>query len=465
MNAQVSMVEGEAVGTGLPVENPATGEVFASAPVSSPAELDATVGAAADAAGEWAALTEDERRSYLDAAGVALGAQLDEVARILTLEQGKPIARARAEVQLAADWFGLTAALRLAPESLCDDGSSRITMHRVPLGVVAAVTPSNYPIILAVCKIAPALLAGNPVVLKPSPDTPLSSLAMMAALQEILPPGVLNVVNGDGDLGRCLVRHPDVRKVSFTGSIDVGTAIARDAADGLKRVTLELGGNDPAIVLPGADLEAIAPALFWVAFENSGQFCSAIKRVYVPAAQRDRLAGLLADIARSARVGAGEDAQTELGPLTTRRQLDRVADFVDQAVAGGARVWAGGERLDRPGHFLAPTVLTEPPAGSLIEVEEQFGPALPVIGYDTVESAVRRANATRYGLGASVWGDEDAATRAAAAVRAGTVWLNKHGDLRADAPFGGVGSSGIGVEYGYWGLLEYTQVKVVNQQV
>jgi acyl-CoA reductase-like NAD-dependent aldehyde dehydrogenase len=335
-------------------------------------------------------------------------------------------------------------------------------MTRAPFGVCAAITPSNYPIILAVCKIAPALLGGNTVMLKPSPDTPLASAAMVDAVGAALPPDVVQIVNGEPEVGSTLVRHPGVAKVSFTGSIEVGAKIAAAAGAGLKSVTLELGGNDPAIVLPGADIDALAESLFWSAFENSGQFCSAIKRVYVPARDHARLASRLTDIARSARVGPGLEPSSQMGPLTTARQQAKVAGFVSQAVAGGARVLTGGESLDGPGHFYAPTILVDPPAGSAIEQEEQFGPALPVIAYHTLDEAVGRANGTRYGLGASVWGDPQQAAAVAARVDAGTVWVNTHGDLRADAPFGGRRASGIGVEYGYWGLLEYTQIKVTN---
>lgn len=455
-------IGGRAAGTegSIPVEDPATAEVFATAPRCTVAQLGEAVAAARAAFGPWSATPVDTRRDYLRACGETLAAHRAELAELLTREQGKPLAQSRAEVELSARWFGLTAELPLTTERLVDDATARIDLTRVPHGVVAAITPFNYPIILAVCKLAPALLAGNTVVLKPSPATPLSSLLMGELLRRVLPPGALNVVSGDADLGRTLVGHPDVAVVSFTGSVPVGRAIA--AAAGMRHVILELGGNDPAIVLPGADVGALAPRLFTLAMLNSGQFCAAIKRVYVHRGQRDELVDALASLAVEARFGNGLDPETQYGPLTTRAQLNRVAALVDSAVGAGARVAAGGAPLGGPGHFYPATVVTELPAGSQLEQVEQFGPVIPVLAYDDPAEAVAAANATEYGLGASVWGDPDAARALATGIDAGTVWLNTHGDLRHDVPFGGVRSSGRGVEYGHLGLLEYTRVKVVN---
>lgn len=450
----------------MPVENPATEKHFAQASTCSAELLDDAVTAAARAFPGWRGLDASERAERLRRCGVALGEQIEQVARLLTAEQGKPLSRARAEVALSARWFADVAALRLDTEVLVDDAVDRIVLERVPIGVVAAVTPSNYPIILAACKVAPALLAGNTVVLKPSPDTPLSSLAAFSAMQAALPPGVLNVVCGDAELGRLLVAHPRVRKVSFTGSVPTGRAIAAAAGQDLRRTTLELGGNDPAVVLADADVEAVAAGIFGCAFDNAGQFCAAVKRVYVPRALCEPLTEALCDLASRVRVGDGADPDTDMGPLTTGRQLDRVAALVEQARHRGARVRTGGAPLDRIGHFYPPTIVTDLAAGSELETEEQFGPALPVISYDSLDEAVRRANDTSYGLGASVWGTDGRAVQAAArGLQAGTVWLNRHGDLRHDVPFGGIRSSGIGVEYGYWGLLEYTQVRVLNARV
>ncbi|MEU7576096.1 aldehyde dehydrogenase family protein [Streptomyces sp. NPDC041068] len=443
-----------------PVENPALGEVFAQAPGCTPEQLDRLLDDAARAFPGWAATPLEDRRDRLLSCRRALLAVVDPMADLLTREQGKPLKHARAEVVLAADWFAHTARLDLAPERLVDEPGARVGLERVPHGVVAAIAPSNYPVLLAVCKIAPALLAGNTVVLKPSPDTPMSSLMMGRVLNEILPAGTFTVVSGGAELGARLTVHPAVRLVSFTGSVGAGRTIARQAAADLKRVVLELGGNDPAVVLPGTDVLAVARDLFGRAMTNSGQFCAAVKRVYAPRAEHRRLAEAMADMAESAVVGDGLDPATEYGPLVSRAQLERVAGMVDGAVAAGARVLAGGHVLDRAGHFYPPTVVTDLPPGSLLEEEEQFGPVVPVIPYDDPEQVIARANASPYGLGCSLWGDEDRARALAGRPECGTVWINTHGDLRHDVPFGGHRHSGIGVEYGDWGLDEYTQLKV-----
>ncbi|MEV4211223.1 aldehyde dehydrogenase family protein [Micromonospora sp. NPDC049662] len=443
----------------IDVEDPATEEIFTAAPHCTQAQLAEAVGSCRTAFRSWSTTPIDTRREYLRACGDVLAARRDEIAELLTREQGKPLSQARAEVDLSAGWFGHTAVLPLGAEVLVDDQSAHIELERVPHGVVAAITPFNYPIILGICKLAPALLAGNTVLWKPSPVTPLSSLLIGELLRDVLPPGVLNVVSGGGDLGRSLVTHPDVALVSFTGSVATGRAIA--SAVGLRHVVLELGGNDPAIVLPNADVGALASSLFTLATLNSGQFCAAIKRVYVHRAQQAELFDALASLAGDARLGSGFDPRTTLGPLTTRSQLDRLTGLVEAAVAAGGRA-AGGRKLAGPGHFYPATVVTDLPTGTQLESTEQFGPVIPVLGYDDPAQAVAAANATEYGLGASVWGDPDAARSLSSGIDAGTVWLNTHGDLRHDVPFGGARSSGRGVEYGYLGLLEYTRVKVVN---
>ncbi|MFI5776814.1 aldehyde dehydrogenase family protein [Nocardia sp. NPDC051570] len=444
---------------GLAVENPADGRIFATAPACSPEQLDTAVAAARRAFPAWSALSHEARRGYLEACAKALGAAVPEIGALLTREQGKPLTKALAEVQLSAGWFSDTAGLELAEEDLGDEHAA-IRLRRRPYGVVGAITPWNFPLILAVCKIAPALLAGNTVVLKPAPETPLSSLLMGAVLCDALPPGVLNVVTGAGRVGRLLVEHGGVDKISFTGSVATGTAIAEATARRLQRPTLELGGNDAAIILADAPIAEIAHRLFWAAFENSGQYCSAVKRVYAHRAVYPEVVAALVHEAEKVTVGDGIDPDTELGPLVSEHHLAYVAGFAEEAVAGGATVATGGYRLDRPGHFYAPTIVTDLAAGSRLEMLEQFGPVLPIMPYDDVDDAVTRANATCFGLGGSVWGARDSAAAVAAELDCGTVWVNTHGELRHNVPFGGVRSSGAGVEYGYLGLLEYTRVKV-----
>ncbi|MFF5176165.1 aldehyde dehydrogenase family protein [Micromonospora sp. NPDC000089] len=446
----------------LAVENPATGHTFAHAPICTPEQLDDAVSAATAAGPAWAALTHDERRDHLRACREALVTNLTEIADVLSLEQGKPLADARAEVELSADWFEHTAALSLPSEPIEESAQRHVTVNRVPHGVVAAIAPSNFPLILAVCKVAPALLAGNTVVLKPSPQTPLSTLLLGESLNACLPAGVLNVVSGDNALGELLCTHTSVQMISFTGSVETGMAIASQAAARLLPVVLELGGNDPAIVLPGADIASIAPALFGAAMANNGQFCAAVKRVFVSRKQAAELTQALSRLAIAAVVGDGRDPSTQFGPLISRSQRDRLAAMVDAAVAAGAKVVTGGRPIEGPGHFYQPTIVVDLPPGTELELEEQFGPVVPIIAYDSLPEAVIRANATDYGLGASVWGDEALARDLSGQLHAGIVWINTHGDLRHDTPFGGTNRSGRGVEYGRWGLLEYTRIKVLN---
>ncbi|MGW3462081.1 aldehyde dehydrogenase family protein [Streptomyces olivaceoviridis] len=332
--------------------------------------------------------------------------------------------------------------------------------RRVPRGVVAAIAPSNFPVILSVVKIAPALLAGNTVVLKPSPVCPLSTLRMGEVIGPCLPGGVLSVISGGADVGAALTGHRDVRMVSFTGSVDSGRRIARTAAASFTHVVLELGGNDACIVLPDTDLAAVAGQIFRRSMVNAGQFCAAIKRVYVSRRQQGQLVEALVAAAEALTIGDGSVPGTDLGPVVSREQRDHVSALVAQARQAGARVVTGGTPLDRPGYFYAPTVLTDLPAGTRLEADEQFGPVIPVIAYDDVSEAVARANATPFGLGGSVWGDETTACEVAALLDCGTTWVNTHGELRHDVPFGGTRSSGVGVEYGRWGLLEYTRPRV-----
>jgi acyl-CoA reductase-like NAD-dependent aldehyde dehydrogenase len=446
----------------MPVENPATGENFAEAPACSAAELDRAVCAARDTFPRWAALPHQQRVTDLIDCASALDGSVEEIARLITLEQGKPLRESLAEVRLSADWFRRVAELSIPSETLASDATGQIIMDRVPHGVVAAITPANFPVLLAVVKIAPALLAGNTVVLKPSPSTPLSSLRLGEVLNDALLPGALNVVSGRAELGPALTGHPYVNLISFTGSMHTGQRVARAAAPEFKRVVLELGGNDACILLPDLDVAGLAGEIFRRSMVNAGQFCAAIKRVYVARDQEQELVDALASLARSATVGDGMDPATDIGPLTTAEHLESVTELVSDAVNNGGRVVTGGAPLDRPGHFFAPTIMSDLGASTRLEGAEQFAPVIPVLVYDDVSSAVKRANGTHYALGGSVWGPEAEAREVAAGLDCGTVWVNTHGDLRHDVPFGGHRASGMGVEYGYWGLLEYTQIRVTN---
>ena len=463
--AHAMMIDGRitAADTTFGVINPATGEIFDQAPDCSRAQLDQAMDAAARAfASDWRR-DESRRREILLACAAALAAGADELAAILTREQGKPLARAAAEIKGASKWLQYTAKLEIPVEVALDNDRVRVEVRRRPHGVVAAITPWNYPVSLAIWKVAPALLAGNTVVLKPSPFTPLATLRMGELLRAVVPAGVLNVIAGGDELGAWMTTHPAVRKISFTGSVATGKLVAAAAAPDLKRVTLELGGNDPAIVLDDVEPDAVAAKLFWGAFENCGQVCSAIKRVYVPAARYDAFLDALGAAAAKATVGEGMDESSQIGPINNQPQFDRVTELVDDARAHGARIVAGGRRIGDRGYFYAPTILGDVSDGTRIVDEEQFGPALPVVPYADLDDAITRANATHFGLSGSVWSaDVERATDVAGRLECGTAWVNQHLNVLPHAPFGGAKWSGIGVENGPWGLLGFTEIQTVN---
>ncbi|HUG37529.1 MAG TPA: aldehyde dehydrogenase family protein [Candidatus Limnocylindrales bacterium] len=444
------------------VVNPATGQVFAQAPECGRSQLDAAMEAAARAFPAWSR-DEERRRRALGACADVIQARVDELAPLLTQEQGKPLARAREELLGAAVWFRYTASLPIPVEVVQDDENVRVEVRRRPHGVVGAITPWNYPVLLAVWKVAPALLAGNTVVLKPSPFTPLATLSLGEILQEALPPGALNVVSGGDALGAWITSHPRVRKISFTGSVETGKKVAAAAAPDLKRVTLELGGNDAAIVLGDADPKRVAEKLFWGAFTNSGQVCSAIKRLYVPERLQAPLVEALAELARGVKVGAGLEPGSQLGPVNNKPQFDRVLELVEDARKSGGTVVTGGAPLAGGGYFIPPTLVTGLAEGTRLVDEEQFGPALPVLTYRDLDDAVERANRTQYGLSGSVWGaDLERATEVAGRLECGTAWVTQHLAILPGAPFGGAKWSGIGVENGPWGLLGFTEIQTVN---
>jgi acyl-CoA reductase-like NAD-dependent aldehyde dehydrogenase len=445
------------------VINPATGEVFAQAPECTREQLDAALESAHKAQLSWKT-DAAARTGALLAAADAVDAAAKELGPLLTAEQGKPVAQAIGEAKGVALWLRHFAQLDLPREVIQDDERVFAEVVRRPVGVVAAITPWNFPLSMAAWKFAPALRAGNTVVVKPSPYTPLATLRLGEVLRDALPPGVLNIVSGGDELGGWMTSHPLVRKISFTGSVATGKKVAAAAAPDLKRVTLELGGNDPAIVLDDVDTEKVAAKLFWSAFRNSGQVCIAVKRVYVPERLHDDLVDALAAKARAAKVGDGMAEGTDLGPINNKPQFERVSELVSDALSNGATAVAGGGPLDRPGYFFAPTVLTGVSDGTRIVDEEQFGPALPVIPYRDVDDALARANATTFGLGGSVWSaDPDRAADVAERLETGTAWVNTHAALAPHQPFGGAKWSGIGVENGSWGLLGYTEIQVVHR--
>lgn len=441
-----------ALGERFAVVDPATGEAFDEAPDQQPDALDAVVGRAHAAWPSWRA-DPVARATALLAAADAVEAAGADIAPLLTREQGKPLAESYAEIARTAARLRYFAEPVPGSQPITDGRPVRSEIRWRPLGPVAAIVPWNFPLQLASAKFAPALAAGYTVVLKPSPFTPLATRLLVSVVSSVLPEDVLTVVTGREPLGARLASHPGIRHVTFTGSIATGRAVAEGAAASLARVTLELGGNDAAILLEDVDVERIADRLFWAAFRNCGQVCMAVKRVYAPARLYSSVVEALAQRAKSAVVGAGLDPQTQLGPINNAPQLARVERCTAQALADGARAVAGGHRLDRPGYFFAPTILADVPPDSPVVTEEQFGPALPVLPYGSLDEAVEAANDTGFGLGGSVWGtDLDRAEEVADRLECGTAWINHHAELSLAQPFAGIKESGLGVAGGPWGL-------------
>jgi acyl-CoA reductase-like NAD-dependent aldehyde dehydrogenase len=445
------------------VLNPATERVVAEAPDATPAQLDLAVASARRAAPAWAGLPLPARQQHVLGIGATITAHLEELAQLLMREQGKPLAQARQEVQRAAFWCTEMASFELPVETVRQSATEQVRVLRVPLGVVGGIVPWNFPLALAMWKVAPALLAGNTMVLKPSPFTPLTTLRLGELLHNALPPGVLNVISGADALGPLMSAHPGIDKLSFTGSTQTGRAVMASAAVNLKRLTLELGGNDAAIVLPDVDIDAIAPAIFWGAFANNAQFCLAIKRLYIHEDVYDRLAQALVRLAQETRVGPGDMEGVQLGPVQNRRQFERLKDLLEDTRKAGHRILAGGEVADGNGYFFPVTLVDNPPDTARVVREEPFGPILPLLKFRDVDDAIARANDSEYGLGGSVWGrDEAAAAQVAQRLNTGTIWVNQIHTIGPDKPMAGHKQSGVGIENGVEGVLEYTVPKTVS---
>ncbi|MDO9125269.1 MAG: aldehyde dehydrogenase family protein [Parvibaculum sp.] len=446
----------------MDVINPATEEVVASCSRASEAQLNEAVAAAKAAFPAWSATPIAERKQVLNAIADAIEANAADLARLLTQEQGKPIGDATGEVYGTAAFFRYFTMLDMPVKLIEDSEGKRVEAHRRPLGVIGAIVPWNFPLILMAFKLPPALLAGNTVVLKPAPTTPLTSLKLGELIADIVPAGVVNIIADANDLGAALTAHPDVRKISFTGSTATGAKVMAGAAGLLKRITLELGGNDAGIVLDDVNPKEAAPKLFQSAFQNSGQVCIAMKRLYVHESIYDEMCDELAAIANNTIVGDGLKQGTQLGPLQNKMQFDKVKELIEDSKKHGT-VIAGGDVAEEKGYFIRPTIVRDITDGARLVDEEQFGPVLPVIKYSDADDAVARANASPYGLGGSIWSSDPARAYALAEkLDSGTVWINKHADLAPNIPFGGARMSGLGTELGEEGLAEFTQLKIVN---
>lgn len=451
---------------GRPITNPATDEVVGNAPEHTVADLEAAIEAAKAAQPAWEALGHEERSRLLNEAADAVDRSAGALAELISREQGKPLngPGSRFEAGGVSAWLRTAAATPLETEQLIDDESGTATIRYRAVGIVGAIGPWNWPALIASWQFAPALRMGNAVVMKPSEYTPLSVLAVAAIVNQVLPEGVFTVLSGDRDMGAAMTSHPAFGKLMFTGSTRTGKAIVAASADNLPRLTLELGGNDPGIVLPDADPKAIAEGLFWGAFINTGQTCAALKRLYVHDSIYDAVVDELGAVASQMPMGPGTDEQNVLGPLTTEQQFGIVDRLVEDAKASGARVVLGGEPdREAPGNFYPTTLIADIDPDAALVVEEQFGPALPIVRYSDIDDAVAMANALHVGLGASVWSsDVDAAKDVAARIESGTIWINKHGNVHPMVPFGGVKGSGYGLEFGVEGLKAVAVPQVIS---
>jgi acyl-CoA reductase-like NAD-dependent aldehyde dehydrogenase len=463
------IIDGQSVSTEetFPVLNPATEKVIAQCPKANEEHVNAAVAAARKAFPAWSATSDSERSSVIHAIAAALEAHSEELMKLLTLEQGKPAGGFAGlgggfEMGGTVAWCHATADLELPVDVIQDNDEARIEVHRKPLGVVGSITPWNFPLLIAIWHTMPALRSGNTIVIKPSEFTPLTTLRAAEIINELVPPGVFNIVTGDGSLGAAISSHPDINKMVFTGSTPTGKKIMQSAAGNLKRVTLELGGNDAAIVLPDTDVEAMAPKIFATAMMNNGQTCAALKRLYVHEDIYDDMCQALTAIASSVTTGDGS-GDVDFGPIQNKPQFDKVCKMAEEAKASGARFLTGGEVSDEPGYFYPVTIVADIADDTRLVSEEPFGPILPILKFSDVEDALRRANDSNNGLGGSVWSsDVEVATALASRLECGTAWVNSHAMIQPDAPFGGVKESGLGVEFGRYGLEEYTSIQTLS---
>ncbi len=460
-----NLIDGELITNGkwLDVVNPANEEVIGKVPACSEDELNRAIAAARRAFKTWSKTDLEERRSALHAIADAIEANHDELFRLLTSEQGKPHAQAQGEIRGAPAGIRAQATLELE-DVINEDSEARLSRtRRVPVGVVGGIVPWNFPVLMAVQKIAPALLSGCTIVLKPSPFTPLATLRIAELIADKVPAGVVNIITGEDSLGPLITAHPDIDKITFTGSTATGKKIMEGASHDLKRITLELGGNDASIVLPDADVAKVAEQLFWASFSNAGQICVASKRVYIHEDIYDDLSAAIAEYAKTVKVGDGSEQGTGVGPIQNKKQFDRVCELIKDAKDNGYEFLVGGDvDPSGTGYYVPISILDNPPEDARIVAEEQFGPVMPLMKFSTEEEVIERANNTEYGLGGAVWtNDPDKGVEIAEQLETGTVWVNGLGSP-ALAPFGGHKQSGFGVEKGIEGLKEFTYAQVIT---
>jgi len=456
----------------LDVINPATGEALARVGTVGRQEVARALADAEAAWPAWRKRPGQERGAFLDRIADVLQRRADEIARTITLENGKPLAQSRGEVKMTVDhlrWFAGEAERaygRVVPNQV--EGKRHLVV-RSPVGVVGAIAPWNFPLVLAVRKVAPALAAGCPVVLKPASATPLNAVLLAEAVEEAeLPPGVFQLVAGRAsDIGAELLENSVCRKITFTGSTEVGRLLIQGARDSIKKLSLELGGHAPVLVFDDADLDQAVEGTLMAKFRNTGQSCIAANRVYVARSLYDRFVDLLVEKARALKLGNGLDDGVEVGPLIDEKALDHALGQVAEAEAQGARVLCGGKRWEgAKGFFLEPTILVDVPPDSPCMCDETFAPVAPVAAFDSEEEAIARANATRYGLAAYAFtNDLSRAWRLAESLEAGTICINDSVPATSQCPFGGLKQSGWGRELGTEGLDAFLETKHISMKV
>jgi acyl-CoA reductase-like NAD-dependent aldehyde dehydrogenase len=446
------------------VLNPASEQIIASAPDADSAAVESALAAAVRASPVWAKVSVSERVARVRDFASRIEEQQEALSHLLVLEQGKPLASARAELVESLDYLTTLADLTEAEFQFSSiHAESGTKVIRRPLGVVTGITAWNYPVQLACSKLAMAVLTGNATVIKPSPYTPLTTLALGQISREVFPQGIVSVLSGQDPLGERITAHPAIAKIGFTGSSRTGCAIAKSTAESLKRLTLELGGNDAAIVLPDARLEETASGLIASALENTGQLCNAVKRVFVHESIKRDLIDAMVKVVSGLVVGDGMNEATDLGPIQNRMQFERLKALRESVLQEGGIFHCGEQMASGPGYFMMPAIISGLDDSSRLVSEEQFGPLIPVLGFDTPDEAMMRANASPFGLGASVWSANiDKASEVAEQFDAGSVWINHHSVLSPNYPSGGFKLSGLGVEYGIHGLEEYTQYQVIR---
>ncbi len=448
----------------LDVLNPATEKVVGQVPACGAEELDSAVLAAREAFKKWKTSSFEERQAACLAISAAIKENAEELYRLLTSEQGKPHAQAKSEIFGAAGLAKAQSTLKLEDE-IIEDSDSRLHRHRrVPVGVVGGIVPWNFPVSMAIQKIVPALMAGCTIVLKPSPFTPLTTLRIAELIADKVPAGTVNIITGEDSLGPLITGHPGIDKITFTGSTATGKKIMEGASDDLKRITLELGGNDASIVLPDADPKKVAEQLFWSSFMNAGQVCIAAKRVYIHEDIYDELSQAIADYAKNVVVGDGAEQGTGVGPIQNKKQYERVLELIKDAKDNGYKFLLGGDQdPSGSGYFVPLTILDNPPEDARIVAEEQFGPVMPLMKFKDEDEVIARANASEYGLAGAVWtSNPDKGVEIAEKLETGTVWINEFMHLSPFAPFGGHKHSGFGAEYGKEGLKEFTYPQVIS---